>query len=109
MPGYIGRSPFTAIPTVRMKLKSYCVLAASTLAAAIVLACRDESEAALQPSEAIADATAPAILLAVGDIAGCPERYQDEATAELVSELPGTIALLGDLVYQDGTRFEFRN
>ena len=101
--------PFTAIPTFRMKLKPFCVLAASTLTAVVVLACRDESESTLQPSEVIADATAPAILLAVGDIAGCPERYMDEATAELVSELPGTIALLGDVVYQDGTRFEFRN
>ena len=92
-----------------MKLKSYCVLAASTLAAAAVFACRDQSEVTLQPSEVIADAKAPAILLAVGDIAGCPERYQDEVTAELVSELPGTIALLGDVVYQNGTNFEFKN
>jgi acid phosphatase type 7 len=92
-----------------MKLKSYCVLAASTLAAAAGFACRDQSEVTLQPSEVIADAKAPAILLAVGDIAGCPERYQDEVTAELVSELPGTIALLGDVVYQNGTNFEFKN
>jgi acid phosphatase type 7 len=92
-----------------MKLKSYCVRAASTLAAAAVFACRDQSEATLQPSEVIADARAPEILLAVGDIAGCPERYQDEVTAELVSELPGTIALLGDVVYQNGTNFEFKN
>jgi hypothetical protein len=92
-----------------MKLKSYCVVAASTVAAVVVIACRDQSEAALQPSEVIAEAKASAILLAVGDIAGCPERYQDEATAELVSELPGTIALLGDVVYQGGTNFEFKN
>jgi hypothetical protein len=45
----------------------------------------------------------------VGDIAGCAAQFMDEATAELVADLPGTIALLGDVVYQDATRWQFRN
>lgn len=49
------------------------------------------------------------VLLAAGDIAGCAEHYQDEVTAKFVDTLPGTIALLGDVVYQHGTRWQFRN
>jgi hypothetical protein len=73
----------------------------------VAFACLDQSESALQPSEATAEAAAPAILLAVGDIAGCPTRFQDEATAELVASLPGTVAVLGDVVYEDGLRWQF--
>jgi len=91
-----------------MRLNTYCLLALSTFAIATAFACMDQSETGMQPSEATAEAGAPAILLAVGDIAGCPEQYQDEVTAEMVAELPGTIALLGDVVYQDGARWEFR-
>jgi len=35
-------------------------------------------------------------LLAVGDIASC-ESHGDEQTAALVSRIPGTIAVLGDI------------
>jgi hypothetical protein len=92
-----------------MSPKSYGLLALSTFAIAAAFACRDQSEVVLQPSEQVAGAGSSAILLAVGDIAGCPEHYMDEVTADLVADLPGTIALLGDVVYQDGTRWQFRN
>jgi acid phosphatase type 7 len=92
-----------------MTPKAYSVLAIATLAIVAAFACTGQPEAGLQPSEIIAEADAPAILLAVGDIAGCAEHYMDEATAEQVADLPGTIALLGDVVYQDGTRWQFRN
>ncbi|MGH7579550.1 MAG: metallophosphoesterase family protein [Gemmatimonadales bacterium] len=81
----------------------------SLLSIGIVIACLDQPEAVLQPSDEILDATAPAILLAVGDIAGCPPSYQDEETAELIADLPGTVAVLGDVVYEDGLRWQFRN
>ena len=45
-------------------------------------------------------------LLAVGDVASC-DSQEDERVAELVSRTPGTIALLGDIVYDNGTADEF--
>ena len=75
-----------------MGLKTSCLLA---LATAATLACMDQPETAMQPSEVTAEAQSPAILLAAGDIAGCAEHYRDEVTARFVEPLPGTIALLG--------------
>ena len=46
-------------------------------------------------------------LVAVGDIASC-EVTADEAVAELVARTPGTLALLGDTVYDNGTLDEYR-
>jgi hypothetical protein len=47
-----------------------------------------------------------AFLLAVGDIASCDESA-DTATGNLVRMLPGGIAGLGDLAYENGTLAEF--
>jgi acid phosphatase type 7 len=47
-----------------------------------------------------------ATLLAAGDIAGC-SNSGDEATAKLLDGLAGTIATLGDNVYDSGTASEF--
>jgi hypothetical protein len=52
--------------------------------------------------------TLPVKLLAAGDVASCSSSG-DEQTANLLDELPGTIAGLGDLVYDDGTAEEFAN
>jgi hypothetical protein len=49
----------------------------------------------------------PQVLLAVGDIADCDEQA-DDAVAQLASRLPGTIALLGDTVYESGSPPEYR-
>jgi alkaline phosphatase len=54
-------------------------------------------------------APAPAAtLVAAGDIASC-NSSGDEATAALVERIPGTIAVLGDAVYERGTEEEFRD
>jgi hypothetical protein len=45
-------------------------------------------------------------LVAVGDIADCATK-EDDKVAALVSKLPGTLALLGDNVYENGTQNEF--
>ncbi len=45
-------------------------------------------------------------LLAVGDVASC-DSPEDERVAALVARMPGTIALLGDIVYENGTVDEF--
>jgi hypothetical protein len=46
------------------------------------------------------------VLLAVGDIGSC-DGTQDEAVASLAAELPGTIALLGDIAYPDGSASDY--
>jgi acid phosphatase type 7 len=50
----------------------------------------------------------PATLIAAGDIASCGSTG-DEATAALVAKLPGTVAVLGDAVYDTGSAQEFRD
>jgi len=49
-----------------------------------------------------------ATLVAAGDIASC-RSTGDEATAALVTRTPGTVAILGDAVYERGTAAEFRD
>ena len=46
-----------------------------------------------------------ATVVAAGDIASC-RSSGDEATATLVARTPGTVAVLGDAVYERGTRAE---
>jgi len=46
------------------------------------------------------------VLLAVGDIGSC-DGTDDEAVADLAARLPGTIAVLGDLAYPDGSPVDF--
>ena len=48
------------------------------------------------------------VLLAVGDIGNCDGTH-DEDVAALAASLPGTIALLGDLAYPDGSTSNFKN
>lgn len=49
-----------------------------------------------------------AVLIAAGDIAGCGIE-KDAETALLLDNLPGTVAVLGDNVYEDGTAQEYSN
>lgn len=51
---------------------------------------------------------ASATVLAVGDIGTC-ESDDDEAVAELVETLAGSVLLLGDIVYPSGTTDQFAN
>ncbi len=80
----------------------------ATAIAVLAFGCLDRQDTAFDPINDQDTAAAPPVLLAVGDIAGCPERFQDEATADLVADLPGTIAVLGDVVYENGKRWEFK-
>jgi hypothetical protein len=59
------------------------------------------------PTVAPASGSPPEIMLALGDAAAC-DSTADEAVAELASRLPGTIAMLGDTVYVEGTTAEYR-
>jgi hypothetical protein len=58
------------------------------------------------PSTFTVDASADPIVLAAGDIAGC-DSSGDEATADLLDRLPGTVATLGDHVYEYATASDF--
>jgi hypothetical protein len=49
-----------------------------------------------------------AVLVAAGDIAECGDR-DDEATADLVERIPGTVLALGDNAYPDGTARDFHD
>lgn len=48
------------------------------------------------------------VLIAAGDIAQCGSS-NDEATAAVVDTIPGTVAVLGDNVYESGTATEYTN
>ncbi|CAN5874960.1 hypothetical protein BH18ACT11_BH18ACT11_00980 [soil metagenome] len=48
------------------------------------------------------------VLVGAGDIASCSSSG-DEATAKLLSSIPGTVYTTGDNVYEDGTDSEFAN
>jgi Calcineurin-like phosphoesterase len=93
---------------MRPKVRSALAICIPFVVAIVGFACLEQSESSMQPSEVVAEAVAPAILLAVGDIAGCKDWYKDAETAELVADLPGTVAVLGDVVYENGFRGEFR-
>jgi hypothetical protein len=81
---------------------------AITFVAAIV-ACAEQPGSEMAPTGTTAQSTQPGIILAAGDIAGCAGFYKDEATAEMLADMPGTVLPLGDVVYQNGTRWQFRN
>jgi acid phosphatase type 7 len=49
-----------------------------------------------------------AVLVGAGDISTC-ENNNDEATAKLLDNIPGTVLALGDNVYIDGTYSDFIN
>jgi len=80
-------------------------------AAALVLACAVLAGHAVATSaDATSKPAAPAArtLIAVGDIASCNSNG-DEQTAALVSRIPGTIAVLGDIAYESGSESDFAN
>jgi 3',5'-cyclic AMP phosphodiesterase CpdA len=60
------------------------------------------------PSTAVQPPPKSEVLIAAGDIAECA-RQADEATAAIVDTLPGTVAVLGDNVYDNGTAEEYAN
>jgi hypothetical protein len=102
------------------RLHLLLVVVAALLAVVAVLALRRPTLApelpSTSPSQARASASraaatptasqASATLLAVGDIAFCGSSA-DEAVAKVASSLPGTIALLGDNAYPNGSAADY--
>jgi acid phosphatase type 7 len=82
---------------------SKTVLVVSSMASAVLLA----SMAALLTAVEGASKTQTVTLVGAGDIGRCDDR-SDLRTARLVGKIPGTVFTLGDNVYPDGTREQFR-
>ncbi|MBC7876111.1 MAG: metallophosphoesterase [Anaerolineales bacterium] len=61
--------------------------------------------AAPSPGSTVADSV---VLVGAGDISSC-DNDNDEATAQLLDNIPGTVFILGDNVYIDGTYDDFIN
>lgn len=62
------------------------------------------------PSTPVAQATAQTVtLVGAGDIAGCENIAGAQATAKLIKQIPGTVFAAGDVVYERGTKEEFRD
>ena len=80
------------------------VLLLASMALALLLAC---TTAALTAEQTVGQ-TAPVTLVGAGDIADC-SNTNDEATAALLANIPGTVFTLGDNAYPSGTRAQFAN
>jgi calcineurin-like phosphoesterase family protein len=59
-------------------------------------------------SNAVADSNEDAaVLVGAGDVADCRDLAGAEATAKLLEKIPGTVMVVGDLAYPDGTKENF--
>src|SRR5918997_2667075 len=105
MSNYLRRS-FSSTPHTkgRMEGMSKSVLVVGTMASAMLVA----SMAALLTATPGVGKPQTVTLVGAGDIAGCDFKA-DRKTARLLSKIGGTIFTLGDNVYPEGTRSQFRN
>src|ERR671911_2645984 len=87
-----------------MEGMSKTVLVVGSIAAAMLLACMASVLTAVPSSGKQHTVT----LVGAGDIAGCDFKA-DRKTARLLGRIPGTVFTLGDNVYPEGTRKQFRN
>jgi acid phosphatase type 7 len=87
-----------------MEGMSKTVVVLGSMASAMVLACM----AALLTAVPGATQTQTVTLFGAGDIAGCDFKH-DSKTARLLGRIPATVFTLGDSVYPDGTRKQFRD
>ena len=88
-------------------ISALITLAVVAAGAVLVLACTF-ALAGYAGATTAGGAPAARTLLAVGDIASCSSNG-DEQTAALVSRIPGTIAVLGDIAYENGSETDFAN
>lgn len=81
------------------------VLLFTAMALAVLLAC---TTAVLTAVPVVGQTTTTVTLVGAGDIASC-SYDRDEATAQVVANVSGTVFTLGDNVYPTGTATQFRN
>ena len=62
------------------------------------------SKRGVEPSK---PANQDAVLVGAGDIASCDDLAGAEATAKLIDKIPGTVFVLGDLAYPNGSDENF--
>jgi hypothetical protein len=95
------------VPPHPARSSAILAIAALLICAALVFTSRSGNVApVLLPLPQVApDAT---VLLAVGDIASC-DGTNDEDVAWLAAHLPGSIAIVGDVAYPDGSASDFAN
>ena len=76
----------------------------------LTVACADgrRGPSATAPIEAVADATSPQVLVGAGNIATCGGD-DDEATAQLLDGIAGTVITLGDNAFPHGTLADYTN
>ncbi|HXV91372.1 MAG TPA: metallophosphoesterase, partial [Gemmatimonadales bacterium] len=89
--------------------------AATTALLLVAAACGDSSDLVQPPTQTLyttptglLTANPPQIFIGAGDISSCGNNG-DEATAQILDTIPGTVYLLGDNVYENGTTSEFNN
>src|SRR5215212_11457841 len=80
------------------------VLVVESMGTAMVLACLAAGLMAVPG----ASKTQTVTLVGAGDIAECDSKH-DSKTARLLGKIRGTVFTLGDSVYPEGTRAQFRN
>jgi acid phosphatase type 7 len=83
---------------------SKIVVVIGSMVSAMLLACM----AARLTAAPGASQTRTVTLVGAGDIAGCDFKA-DRKAARLLGKIPGTVFTLGDNVYPDGTREQFRD
>jgi len=87
--------------------RDFAVMAAVAFGVALLIAQRLGTEHVYHSPEPLPTfAPGATVLLAVGDIGSCGSAA-DEAVAALARRLPGTIALLGDIAYEDGSPADY--
>ena len=87
--------------------RTFALVAALVLGVALLVAPRlGTVRVAHNPWPRLSFAPSATVLLAVGDIGSC-NSDADEAVAGLAARLPGTIALLGDIVYENGSPSDY--
>ena len=93
------------MPAQRVAVAPFCLLLCLTLAT-----CVKEPSGPRPPALQAADVAAAATgaLLAAGDIAKCTSSG-DDSTAKILDTIPGTVLILGDNAFPDGTLANYQD
>ncbi len=100
-------TPVQSLPAAVQSAGTFSVVAAPLVSGTYTAVAEQAAGRSAPSTFAVSAEGAPAIL-AAGDIAAC-DTFGDEATAALLDRLAGTVATLGDHVYEDGTASDFAN
>ena len=89
-------------------LASHTYVAVGTYAASVFVTDKDGGEGIDDVSIDVRLVSAGEVLLLAGDIASCSQT-RDELTAQILDTIPGTVFVLGDASYPNGTASEYTN